>query len=127
MTPRIVKIIAEIDEFKGYWSGMNGLTSNTLSSMRVLATIESIGSSTRIEGAKLSNRQVAALLDGLDVESFRSRDEQEVAGYARAMALCYQKQRPRTGWTTGPICLRGGIRGKSWACARQQYLSLCLR
>lgn len=87
MTPKIVKLIAEIDEFKGYWGSMERLSSNTLSSMQVLATIESIGSSTRIEGAKLSNRQVAALLDGLDIKSFRSRDEQEVAGYAKAMKL----------------------------------------
>jgi len=89
MTPRIVKLIAEIDEFKGYWGGMENLSSQTLSSMRILATIESIGSSTRIEGAKLSNRQVAALLDGLDINSFRSRDEQEVAGYARGMQLIH--------------------------------------
>lgn len=90
MTPRIIKLIAEIDEFKGYWGGMESLNSQTLSSMRVLATIESIGSSTRIEGAKLSNRQVAALLDGLVAESFRSRDEQEVAGYAKAMQLIHE-------------------------------------
>jgi Fic family protein len=89
MTPRIVKLIAEIDEFKGYWKGMEGLPPQILSSMRILATIESIGSSTRIEGAKLSNREVAALLEGLDVRSFRSRDEQEVAGYARSMQLIH--------------------------------------
>lgn len=89
MTPRIVKLIAEIDEFKGYWVGMDSLSSQTLSSMQILATIESIGSSTRIEGAKLNNRQVAALLDGLDIHSFRSRDEEEVAGYARAMQLIH--------------------------------------
>ena len=89
MTPRIIKLIAEIDEFKGYWKAMEGLPPQILSSMRILATIESIGSSTRIEGAKLSNREVAALLNGLDVRSFRSRDEQEVAGYAKAMQLIH--------------------------------------
>ena len=87
MTPRIVKLIAEIDEFKGYWNGMGSLSTKTLSSLRVLATIESIGSSTRIEGAQLSNREVSALLRGLDIRSFQSRDEQEVAGYARAMQI----------------------------------------
>ena len=89
MTPRIIKLIAEIDEFKGYWKALEGLPPQILSSMRILATIESIGSSTRIEGAKLSNREVAALLEGLDVRSFRSRDEQEVAGYAKAMQLIH--------------------------------------
>jgi len=89
MTPRIIKLIAEIDEFKGYWNAIVGLPSQILSSMRILATIESIGSSTRIEGAELSNREVAALLEGLDVRSFRSRDEQEVAGYAKTMQLLH--------------------------------------
>ena len=89
MTPRIIKLIAEIDEFKGYWKAMEGLPPQILSSMRILATIESIGSSTRIEGAKLKNEEVAALLEGLDVRSFRSRDEQEVAGYAKAMQLIH--------------------------------------
>jgi len=57
--------------------------------MRILATIESTGSSTRIEGAKLSNREVAALLEGIDLRSFQSRDEQEVAGYAKALRLIH--------------------------------------
>ncbi len=89
MTPRIIKLIAEIDEFKGYWKAIEGLPPQILSSMRILATIESIGSSTRIEGAKLSDAEVAALLKGLDVRSFSNRDEQEVAGYAKAMQLIH--------------------------------------
>ena len=87
MTPRIVKLIAEIDEFKGYWKGMATLNVDFLSNLRILATIESIGSSTRIEGAKLSDSEVSALLKGIGRRSFRSRDEQEVAGYAEALQL----------------------------------------
>jgi Fic family protein len=89
MTPRIIKLIAEIDEFKGFWKGMQSLSAETLSTLRVFATIESIGSSTRIEGARLSDPEVSVLLEGLDVRSLRSRDEQEVAGYAKAMQLIY--------------------------------------
>ena len=84
MTPRMVRLIAEIDEFKGYWKGMATLSANFLTNLRMLATIESIGSSTRIEGAKLSDLEVSALLKGIERRSFRSRDEQEVAGYAEA-------------------------------------------
>jgi hypothetical protein len=89
ITPRIVKLIAEIDEFKGYWKGMERLSVQHLAEMRILATIESIGSSTRTKGAALSNREVAALLEGQERRSFRSRDEQEVAGYAEAMQLIH--------------------------------------
>lgn len=85
MKPKIISLLAEIEEFKGYWSGLQVLPSERLSALRVLATIESIGSSTRIEGSLLSDSQVSALLKGLDIHSFRSRDDQEVAGYADAM------------------------------------------
>ncbi len=87
MTPRVLKLIAEIDEFKGHWNALDSMSSQTLSTLRVVATIESIGSSTRIEGSRLSDSEVSALLKGLDLRSFRSRDEQEVAGYAKAMQL----------------------------------------
>ena len=87
MTPRVVRLIAEIDEFKGYWKGMATLSASFLTNLQILATIESIGSSTRIEGAKLSNSEVSALLKGIGRRSFRSRDEQEVAGYAEALQL----------------------------------------
>lgn len=47
-----------------------------------MATIESIGSSIRIEGSKLSDREVERLLSKLAIKKFETRDEQEVAGYA---------------------------------------------
>jgi len=91
LTPRIVKLIAEIDEFKGFWKGMQSLSAKSLSTLQVFATIESIGSSTRIEGAQLSDPEVSALLEGLDIQSFRNRDEQEVAGYAKAIQLIHDR------------------------------------
>jgi Fic family protein len=54
-----------------------------------VATIESIGSSTRIEGSKLSDREVERLLSNLEIRSFATRDEQEVAGYAELMDLVF--------------------------------------
>ena len=87
MKNNFIKLIAEIDEFKGFWKGLGSFPIETLSKLRVLATIESIGSSTRIEGAKLNDREVEALLSGLMPSSFRNRDEEEVAGYADAMTL----------------------------------------
>src|SRR6516165_2483019 len=54
ITPEILKLIAEIDEFKGRWKVMESLAPEKLTSLRRIATIESVGSSTRIEGAELS-------------------------------------------------------------------------
>lgn len=82
ITPEMLSIIAEIDEFKGSWQLFGRLSPERLQALRKVATIESIGSSTRIEGSKLSDQEVEMLLSRLDTKSFRSRDEQEVAGYA---------------------------------------------
>jgi Fic family protein len=92
----ILRLVAEVDEFKGRWQALGRLAPDRLSALRRVATIESIGSSTRIEGARLSDAQVDQLLSGLDVRSFRSRDEQEVAGYAEAMELVFESWRELT-------------------------------
>ena len=86
----ILQLISEIDEFKGQWQALKTLSPERLQQLRKVATIESVGSSTRIEGAKLSDVQVEKLLSNLDSTSFKTRDEQEVAGYAEAMDLVFQ-------------------------------------
>jgi Fic family protein len=82
-------LIAKIDEFKGAWRALGTLAPARLSALRRVATIESIGSSTRIEGSKLSDREVARLLSKLEIKTFTTRDEQEVAGYAGVMDLVF--------------------------------------
>lgn len=89
ITPEILSVIARIDEFKGAWRALGTLAPDRLSALRRVATIESIGSSTRIEGSKLSDREVEQLLSNLEIKSFASRDEQEVAGYAELMDLVF--------------------------------------
>ena len=87
ITPEILGLIARIDEFKGAWRAGGTLAPDRLAALRRVATIESIGSSTRIEGGKLSDREVERLLSKLEIQSFATRDEQEVAGYAELMDL----------------------------------------
>ena len=89
ITPEILSLIAETDEFKGAWRAIGRIAPERLSSLRRVATIESIGSSTRIEGARLSDREVEALLAKMKVGSFATRDEQEVAGYAQVMETIF--------------------------------------
>lgn len=90
ITPEMVKLIGEIDEFKGAWRALQNLAPDRLNLLRKVATIESVGSSTRIEGAKLTDAEVERLLSGVGLKRFRSRDEQEVAGYAEAMNLVFE-------------------------------------
>jgi Fic family protein len=89
ITPEILTLISGIDEFKGAWRALGTLAPDRLSALRRVATIESIGSSTRIEGSKLSDREVERLLSNLQIKSFATRDEQEVAGYAEVMELMF--------------------------------------
>jgi len=89
ITPEILNLIARIDEFKGAWRALGRLAPDRLSALRRVATIESIGSSTRIEGSKLTDREVEKLLSKLAIQTFETRDEQEVAGYAELMDLVF--------------------------------------
>lgn len=68
---------------------MDNLAPDQLTALRRVATIESIGSSTRIEGSKLSGKEVEALLSNIQISIFESRDEQEVAGYADVMKTIF--------------------------------------
>lgn len=90
ITTETLKHISEIDEFKGKWQATQDLAPDRLTSLKRIATIESVGSSTRIEGAKLSDAEVEKLLSRLEQKSFTTRDEQEVAGYADAMDMVFE-------------------------------------
>lgn len=90
ITPEVLRLIARIDEFKGAWRALGTLAPDRLSALRRVAIIESIGSSTRIEGSKLSDREVERLLSNLAIRKFETRDEQEVAGYAELMDLMFR-------------------------------------
>jgi Fic family protein len=89
ITPEILAMLSKLDEFKGAWRALGLLAPDRLLALRHVATIESIGSSTRIEGSKLSDQAVEALLEKIEMKSFASRDEQEVAGYAEVMELLF--------------------------------------
>jgi Fic family protein len=89
ISSEILSLISTINEFKGAWRAYGTISPERLDALKHVATIESIGSSTRIEGSKLSDREVEKLMAGLSSTSFESRDEQEVAGYAKVMELVF--------------------------------------
>ena len=89
ITPELLKIIAEIDKFNGGWKVQNNLNPDFLTHLRHIATIESIGSSTRIEGSKLADNEIESLLGEISKHSFANRDEQEVVGYSEIMETVF--------------------------------------
>ena len=93
LTSDLLRLVGEIDEFKGAWKAFGNLAPDRLATLRRVATVESVGASTRIEGAKLTDREIDILLSNLDLGSFRTRDEQEVAGYAEVTNLVFESSR----------------------------------
>ena len=89
ITADLLELLSEIDEFKGAWRALGTIAPDRLNALRRVATIESIGSSTRIEGSKLSDREVEQVLARLEIKKFATRDEQEVAGYAEVMETVF--------------------------------------
>lgn len=89
ITLEVLGLIASIERFNGAWRALGSLAPDRLSALLRVATIESVGSSTRIEGNRLSDREVEQLLTNIRVQEFATRDEQEVAGYAKAMELVF--------------------------------------
>ena len=80
-TQRIIQKIGQIDQFKGEWENIDQEDNKYLKELRKIATIQSIGSSTRIEGSSLSDAEIASLIKNMKVNKLQTRDEQEVAGY----------------------------------------------
>ena len=78
----ILAKIGKIDEFKGLWQGSLRLSPQILGRLKAWVIITSTGASTRIEGAKMTDEEIARFLRGLKAKAPESRDEQEVAGYA---------------------------------------------
>ena len=77
----ITKLLARIDECKGYWEAFRLLSPEYLARMKRAVIVSSSGSSTRIEGSHLSDEEVEELLRNAKVRKLRTRDEQEVMGY----------------------------------------------
>jgi Fic family protein len=97
VTQQLLALLSELDEFKGAWRALGTIAPERLNALRHVATIESIGSSTRIEGSKLSDREVERLLGNLEIKRFGTRDEQEVAGYADVMETVFRS------WSDIPV------------------------
>lgn len=86
---RVLHLIGYIDGFKGKWNFVEKQENRYLKELRKIATIESIGSSTRIEGATLTDKEVQELLNNIKITKLKSRDEQEVIGYYEVLELIY--------------------------------------
>lgn len=89
----ILSKVATVDEFKGWWKGTSTLNPQALGRLKRSIVVTSTGASTRIEGSRLTDRQVEKLLKGLGAEKLTDRDSQEVAGYADLLQTVFDSYR----------------------------------
>ncbi len=87
---KVLNLIAKIDLYKGKWNIIERQENIYLKELRKIATIESIGSSTRIEGGTLTDNEIKELLDNVKITELKTRDEQEVVGYYDTLELIYE-------------------------------------
>lgn len=92
-THKIYGLISQIDELKGQWKMGANLSPQTLSMLKRSVIVTSSGASTRIEGARLTDEQVAKLLKGLKTQKLATRDEQEVVGYAELLTNVFDSHK----------------------------------
>ena len=85
ITPAILSLVAEIDEFKGAWRALGRFAPERLAALRHSTLIESVGASTRLDGATLGDRDVERLLCAPQQPLLPTRDEQAIVGYARVL------------------------------------------
>ncbi len=83
----LISLLSQIDRFDAAWTSIEKREQQGLKELKSIATVRSVGASTRIEGSAMSDDEVDALLKNLDIQKLTDRDSQEVAGYFEAIDL----------------------------------------
>jgi DNA-directed RNA polymerase specialized sigma subunit len=81
LSMRIMSELSTIDRFDARWASIEKREGSTLKQLKSIATVKSVGASTRIEGSKMTDDEVSVLIENINISSFEERDQQEVAGY----------------------------------------------
>lgn len=85
LLPETLALVAEIDAFKDAWRSHGVIDPRRRSALLRVSTIESVGASARLEGAKLADTEVERILDARETGTCQSRAEAEAAGYAKVI------------------------------------------
>lgn len=83
----LINLISEIDRFDANWTAIERKEGQNLKELKSIATVRSVGASNRIEGNKMSDEEVDALLQKIDITKLTDRDSQEVVGYFEVLDL----------------------------------------
>ena len=84
---RLIQAISHLDRFDASWTAIEKREGTSLKQLKSIATVRSVGASTRIEGSAMSDEEVRVLIEKLSISKLEDRDSQEVAGYFEALDL----------------------------------------
>lgn len=84
---QLMALVSQTDRFDASWSTIEKKEGQSLKELKSIATIRSVGASTRIEGSKMTDEEVDVLLKNIDISRLSDRDSQEVAGYFEVLDL----------------------------------------
>lgn len=86
----LINIISEIDRFDASWATIERQEGQSLKQLNSIATVRSVGASTRIEGSGMSDEEVEVLLNNIDITKLEDMDSQEVVGYFETLDIIYE-------------------------------------
>lgn len=84
---KLVGLISQIDRFDASWASIEKKEGQSLKQLKSIATVRSVGASTRIEGSRMSDEEVEVLLKNIDITRLSDRDSQEVVGYFETLDI----------------------------------------
>jgi len=84
---KLIGQISQIDRFDASWSSIEKKEGQSLKQLKSIATVKSVGASTRIEGSNMSDEEVEVLLKEIDITKLSDRDSQEVVGYFETLDI----------------------------------------
>ncbi len=82
---KLINLISEIDRFDSQWTAIERREGQSLKQLKSIATVRSVGASTRIEGSKMTDEEIDVLLKNMNITKLEDRDSQEVVGYFDAL------------------------------------------
>ncbi len=85
LTMALMRDVSKIDRFVAEWTTIEKREGQSLKQLKAIATVRSVGASTRIEGSKMTDAEVEVLIDKIQISKLEERDHQEVAGYFDAL------------------------------------------
>ncbi len=82
VSPETLKAVTALDHFRGVWAHGSGIPDGRLARLREASAIQSVAASCRLAGIRVTEADVAALLQG---EAVPLQDGREILGYAEAL------------------------------------------